>query len=88
MHYGPATGPDHPRSPSSADVAELAVGDVVRLAAKPDRDRRVVGVVWHWYRHRYVYIVETFKHPGVDVPYWFREQLILGADPRDETPND
>jgi hypothetical protein len=77
MHYDPATGPKSPRSPTSADTPELAVGDVVRLAARPDRDRRVIEVIWHSYRHRYAYIVETFNHPHTTVPYWFRDQLIV-----------
>ena len=46
----------------------------MRLRGKPERARRVLRVEWHYYRGRFVYIVETC---GYFDAYWFAEQLVV-----------
>jgi hypothetical protein len=74
MAHDPATGPASSRLPTDADVPALAVGDRVRLIARPQRVRRVLRVEWHAMRHTWVYAVETSSERWCPA-YWFREQL-------------
>ncbi|SEW31499.1 hypothetical protein SAMN04488515_2232 [Cognatiyoonia koreensis] len=58
---------------------EFNVGDVVRLRARPEKRRRVVGVEWHKFRNCYCYLIEVTENGRLAPvsPYWFAPQLSL-----------
>lgn len=63
-----------PKNPDPQALPKMHVGDLVHLKAKPDKGRKVLFVEWHFYRHEYVYIIET-SAPLNFRPYWFFDQL-------------
>ena len=54
-----------------------AVGDRVRLKARPARARSVLKVEWHRHRYQWVYVVETTASDlgWAFEPYWFADKL-------------
>ena len=77
--YDARTGPRRPRLFTPQDSPAYAVGDQVRLVARPERVRRILGVEWHHWRHTHVYTVETSTPPDLFAPYWFGDQLAPAA---------
>lgn len=63
--------------PNDIPDSRLLPGTPVRLCGKPDRARKVLTVQWHYYRYRYVYVIET---SGGTLPYWFADQLMLEGE--------